>query len=59
MWGGDTYAGFDVSKAHPPQPVGLLSRGDGCGGGILSLIADTGRLCPKEVPLSDIRYMKG
>ena len=33
MWGGDTYAGFDVSKAHPPQPVGLLSRGDGWGGG--------------------------
>ena len=33
MWGGDTYAGFDVSKAHPPQPVGLLSRGDGLGGG--------------------------
>ena len=44
MWGGDTYAGFDVSKAHPPQPVGLLSRGDGWGGGELSLIADTGRL---------------
>ena len=33
MWGGDAYAGFDVSKAHPPQPVGLLSRGDGGGGG--------------------------
>ena len=49
MWGGDTYAGFDVSKAHPPQPVGLLSRGDGGGGGELSLIADTGRLCPKGV----------
>ena len=35
MWGGDTYAGFDVSKAHPPQPVGLLSRGDGGGGNSL------------------------
>ena len=41
MWGGDTYAGFDVSKAHPPQPVGLLSRGDGwVGGGELSLYGE-------------------
>ena len=58
MWGGDTYAGFDVSKAHPPQPVGLLFRGDGWGGGELSLIADTGRLCPKGVLFSGVRYMK-
>ena len=21
MWAGDTYAGFDASKAHPPQAV--------------------------------------
>jgi len=24
MWAGDTYTGFDASKAHPPQPVSHL-----------------------------------
>ena len=29
MWTGDTYAGFDVSKAHPPQQVSFfLARVD-------------------------------
>lgn len=28
MWGGDTYAGFDVSKAHPPQPKSQGAAGD-------------------------------
>ena len=26
MWGGDTYAGFDASKARPPQAVSHSSK---------------------------------
>ena len=29
------------------------------GGGVLPIMADTGRLCPKGVPFSGLRYMKG
>ena len=37
----------------------LCSAPRGGGMGVLPMMAITGRLCPKGVPFSDFRYMKG
>ena len=42
------------------KPLCSAPRGGGGGGmGVLPMMAITGRLCPKGVPFSGFRYMKG
>ena len=44
---------FSSSMSRLANPVG------GGGGGVLSIMAYTGRLRPKGVPFSGFRYIKG